>query len=69
MADIISPEEQALLDRFDAATTAIANRIRDLVANPPASPNDAAFNAKLTAIADGLDALGKTPDTLPPPTP
>lgn len=60
----LSDAEQALIERFNLATSAVAQRIKDLVANPPA--NDAEFNTQLTSIADGLDALGKPGEPLPP---
>ena len=63
----LSTAEQAIVERFNAATTAIANRIRDLVNNPPA--DDAEFNTALLGIADGLDALGKPDTPVPGPGP
>lgn len=51
----ISPAEQAILDRMNAATSAVAEKIRNLIANTAA--DDPAFNAELLKIADGLDAL------------
>lgn len=52
----LSTAEQAIIDRFNTATSAVAQKIRDLMANPPA--DDVEFNVALSAIADGLDALG-----------
>lgn len=63
----LSTAEQAIVDRFNTATTAIANRIRDLIANPPA--DDAEFNSVLSGIADGLDALGAPATPVPGPGP
>lgn len=57
----ISTAEQALLQRFDAATSALAAKIQELIDNPP---DDAEFDTRLAAIADGLEAMGKT---VPPP--
>lgn len=53
----LSPEEQTIVDRFNAATTKIADRIRALLTS---NVNDAEFNAQLTSIADGLEALGQS---------
>lgn len=63
----LSTAEQAIVDRLDTATSAVATVIRDLRDNPPA--DDAEFNAKLTEIADGLDALAKPGTPLPGPGP
>jgi hypothetical protein len=54
----ISVAEQTIIDRFNAATSAIAAKIQVLIDNPPA--DDSEFNAQLKTIADGLDALGQT---------
>ena len=59
----MSPEETAIIERFNVATTAVATKLRDLVANPPA--NDAEFNSALEGIATGLEALGSG-GTAPP---
>lgn len=61
----LTSAEQQVVDRFNAATSAIAAKIKDLIANPP---SEAEFTKQLTAIADGLDALG-APGTPLPPTP
>ncbi len=60
----ISVAEQALLDRFDAATSAIAAEIQGLINNPPA--DNLEFNSRLQTIADGLEQLGKTVPPAPP---
>ncbi len=52
----MSPEETAIIERFNNATNSVAAKIRDLIANPPA--NDDEFNAALGTIATGLEALG-----------
>ncbi len=56
----VSPEAAALIQKFDAATDAIAARIAKLVANvsPPLSADDtAAFQSEI----DKLNALGQDP--------
>lgn len=62
----LSAAETAIVARFNTATSKVADRIRDLIANPPA--DDADFNAALGALADGLDALGAPTEPLPPTT-
>lgn len=56
---MITTAEQAIIDQFNADTTAIGNRIAALVANAPTDNPD--FLAALTAEADALKALGATP--------
>jgi len=60
----LSANEQALVDRFNAATNAIAARIQALIDNPPA--DDAELNTKLGEIVTGLEALGAPGQPLPP---
>lgn len=60
----LSAAETKLVERFNTATNAIAERIRNLINNPPA--DDAEFNAQLESIAAGLEALGADGQ---PPTP
>lgn len=61
----ISVAEQAIVDRFNAATSAIAAKIQGLIDNPPA--DDAEFNSQLQTIATGLEALGAPGTPLPEP--
>ncbi len=60
----LSVAEQAIVDRFNAATTKISDKIDALIANS-ANLDDAEFNKQLQAIADGLDALGAPNTPLP----
>lgn len=64
----LSTAEQALVARFNTATSAIAERIRKLIEDA-ATMDDAEFNAALTGIADGLDALGQPATPIPGPGP
>lgn len=61
----LSAAEQALIERFNVATNAIAAKIQQLIDNPPA--DDAEFNSVLQGIATGLEALGAPGSPLPPP--
>lgn len=60
----LTAAEQAMVDRFNAATSAIAQKIKDLVAGGVSDNPD--FVNELTKIADGLDALGQPGTPLPP---
>jgi hypothetical protein len=60
--------------RIDAATTAIATLIRDLIAKQQAgnmtADEEAAAQAKLLQVADSLEAMASTPtDPVPVPVP
>ena len=59
----LSTAEQAIVDRFNTATSAIAAKIQALIDNPP---DDAELNTKLQEIASGLEALGAPGTPLPP---
>lgn len=59
----LTPAEQAIVDRFNKATSAVSDRIDKLIA---AGVNDSpAFVAELQSIADGLDKLGQPGTPLP----
>ncbi len=62
----LSTAEQAIVNRFNAATSAVAARIQALIDNPP---DDAAFDAELSSIAAGLEAMGSPAQPVPGPTP
>lgn len=62
----ITVAEQALIDRFNAATNLIAQELTDLKNNPPAEPAD--FEAALQPIIEKLEGLG-APGTPVPPAP
>lgn len=62
----LTPEQQAIAKRFDDATTAVAAKIRDLIANPP---SQAEFLTRLGEIATGLEQLGAPGQPLPGPGP
>lgn len=64
----LSAAEQAIVDRFNTATTKVSDRIDKLIADS-ATMDDAAFNAELQKIADGLDKLGQPSEPLPGPGP
>lgn len=64
----LSTAEAALVERFNKATTTIADRIKKLIEDA-ATMDDAEFNAQLTAIADGLEALGAPTEPIPGPGP
>ncbi len=59
----LSAAEQAIIDRFNAATSALAAKIQALIDNPP---DDAELNAQLGSIAAGLEAMGQN-GTVPTP--
>ncbi len=54
----LSAAEQAIIDRFNTATSAVAARIQALIDAGTVDNPD--FIASLQGIADGLDAMGKT---------
>lgn len=65
---MISPAEQALLDRLTTAVSGvagIAQQLRDLQANPPA--DDAEFDSKLDGLITQLETATKAP-VVPEPT-
>lgn len=69
-----SAEFTAGFARVDAATTAIAALIRDLIAKQQAggmtADEEAAAQTKLLAVADALEAMAATPtDPVPVPVP
>jgi len=63
--EMIKPDEAAIIAKFDAATTKIADRINKLIA---AGGISAEAEAELTRIASTLEALGSDPENpIPPP--
>ena len=62
----LNAAEQAIVDRFNNATTAIANEIKALIANGTDNPD---FITALTGIADKLDAMGQPAVPVPGPGP
>jgi len=54
----LSVAEQAIIDRFNTATSAIAAKIQALI--DAGTVDNPEFIASLQTIADGLDAMGKS---------
>ncbi len=63
----LTAPEQALVDRFNTATSAIAQKIKDLIAAGVSDSPE--FVSALSGIADGLDALAKPGTPIPGPGP
>ncbi len=60
----LNATEQAIVDRFNAATNAVAQKIRDLIAAGVSDSPE--FIAALGDLATGLEALGAPGTPLPP---